>query len=122
MPYEFDGPNDLYGVFNEEKSVYIGDPFTRDAYRESPSPQHRLSHPPYSRRRFPPSSASTRSSTEQAAPQDHQRGRVYQSAESQCIAADQCSRLASFLAQSFRGIKARALACPSSLRARARMP
>jgi hypothetical protein len=29
MPYNFDGPNDLYGVFNEEKSIYIGDPYDK---------------------------------------------------------------------------------------------
>mmetsp|Transcript_22931 Transcript_22931/g.58550 ORF Transcript_22931/g.58550 Transcript_22931/m.58550 type:complete len:305 (-) Transcript_22931:609-1523(-) len=35
MPYNFDGPNDLYGTFNEEKSVYIGDPYQQHKYELS---------------------------------------------------------------------------------------
>ncbi len=29
MPYNFDGPNDFYGVFNEERSVFLGDPYDK---------------------------------------------------------------------------------------------
>lgn len=30
MPYELDGTNDLYGVFNEERSAFIGDPYQQN--------------------------------------------------------------------------------------------